>query len=471
VIELSRPQLSFAEGLIQEEVGPLWEDWMRQVDQVLLDPELLSIVYEALARRWPKSRTRGRPGTPADVVLRLLLLKHIRNWSYCVLEREVRANLVYRQFTRVGAQKVPDAKTLGKLATALGPEIIEQIHRRVVAIAHEKQIIRGRRLRMDTTVVETNIHHPTDSSLLGDGVRVLTRTMQRIVKLAGGTGTALRDRTRTVRYRVLEISRASRSRIAQGQERLKACYAKLLHSTARVVGQAKRFAQEIATGIKRADRILKQVRLEVAQAYLERMIPLVQQVMRQARERIFKGNTHVPGKLVSLFEPHTEIIRKGKAAKPTEFGKMVKIQEAERQIVTHYEVYDERPYDSDLLLPGLAVHEDLLGRMPHLITADAAFFSLRNEAGAHSQGVRRVAIPNRSTKSVERKKLEKKRWFRNAQKWRTGCEGRISLLKRRHGLNRCRYKGPDGMKRWVGFGVIADNLINIGRALAPSADG
>ena len=471
MIELSRAQLSFAEGLIQEEVGPLWEDWMRQVDEILLDPGLLSIVYEALARRWPRSRTRGRPGTPADVVLRLLLLKHIRNWSYQALEREVRANLVYRQFTRVGAEKVPDAKTLGKLALALGPEIIEQIHRRVVEIAHERRIIRGRRLRMDTTVVETDIHYPTDSSLLGDGVRVLTRTMQRMVKLAGGTGTVLRDRTRTVRYRVLEISRASRSRIAQGQERLKACYRKLLHSTARVVGQAKRFAHEVATGIKRADRTIKQIRLQAAQAYLEKMIPLVQQVMRQARERIFKGNTHVPGKLVSLFEPHTEIIRKGKAAKPTEFGKMVKIQEAERQIVTHYEVYDERPNDSDLLLPGLAVHEDLLGRVPHLLTADAAFFSHRNEAGAHSQGVRRVAIPNRSTKSADRKKLEKQRWFHNAQKWRTGCEVRISLLKRRHGLNRCRYKGQDGMKRWVGFGVIADNLINIGRALAvPSAE-
>jgi transposase, IS5 family len=150
---------------------------------------------------------------------------------------------------------------------------------------------------------------------------------------------------------------------------------------------------------------------------------------------------------------------------------MVKIQEAEAQIVTHYEVYDERPNDSDLLLPGLAVHANLLGRMPHLVTADAAFFSLRNEAGARSRGVRRVAIPNRSTKSSQRKKLEKKRWFRNAQKWRTGCEGRISLLKRRHGLNRCRYKGQDGMKRWVGLGVIVDILINIGRALAPSADG
>src|SRR5580700_255329 len=213
MIECSRRQLSFAEGLIQEEVGPLWEEWMRQVDEVLRDEELLSIVYEALARRWPKSRTHGRPGTPAEVVLRLLLLKHMRNWSYQVLEREVRANLVYRQFTRVGAEKVPDAKTLGKLAVALGPEIIAKIHARVVAIACEKGIVRGRRLRVDTTVVETDIHYPTDSSLLGDGVRVLTRTMQRITKIAGRAGTKLRDRTRAVGYQVRQIARASRSRM------------------------------------------------------------------------------------------------------------------------------------------------------------------------------------------------------------------------------------------------------------------
>ena len=163
MIELSRPQISFAEALIEEEVGSLWEPWMRQVDQVLLDQELLHIVYDALARRWPNSRTRGRPGTPADVVVRLLLLKHIRNWSYAILEREVRANLVYRQFTRVGARKVPDAKTLGKLGVALGPEIIQKIHQRVVAIAQEKRIVQGRQLRVDTTVVETDIHYPTDS--------------------------------------------------------------------------------------------------------------------------------------------------------------------------------------------------------------------------------------------------------------------------------------------------------------------
>jgi transposase, IS5 family len=471
LIEPTRAQLSLAEGLIEEEVGPLWEEWMREVDQLLADRQLVHIVYEALARRWPNSRTRGRPGTPADVVLRLLLLKHMRNWSYHVLEREVRANLVYRQFTRVGAQKVPDAKTLGKLALALGPEIIEQIHARVVTIACEKRIVRGRRLRVDTTVVETDIHYPTDSSLLGDGVRVLTRTMQRITKIAGRAGTRLRDRTRAVGYQVRQIARASRSRVVQqGQERLKACYRTLLYHTARVVGQAKRFAEELASGRKHARGLVDQIRLEAKRAYLERMIPRVRQVMHQARERLFKGNTHVPGKLVSLFEPHTEVIRKGKASKPTEFGKMVKIQEAEAQIVTHYEVYGERPWDSDLLLPALDVHRQRLGRLPYLVTADAAFFTHRNELDAQARGVKRVAIPNRNTKSVQRKGLEKKRWFRNAQKWRTGCEGRISLLKRRHGLNRCRYKGLPGIERWVGLGVIADNLINIGHALAPSAE-
>lgn len=172
---------------------------------------------------------------------------------------------------------------------------------------------------------------------------------------------------------------------------------------------------------------------------------------------------------MSLFEPHTEVIRKGKAAKPTEFGKMVKIQEAERQIVTHYEVYDQRPSDAELLIPALQVHQRQLGRAPRLVTADAAFFSAKAEAAAHAMGARRVAIPNRSTKSPERKRLEKKRWFRNAQKWRTGSEGRISLLKRRHGLNRCRYQGTQGMQRWVGLGVIGDNLINIGHALAAPA--
>ncbi len=160
-----------------------------------------------------------------------------------------------------------------------------------------------------------------------------------------------------------------------------------------------------------------------------------------------------------------EVIRKGKAGKPTEFGKIVKLQEAENQIVVAYEVYDRRPSNSDLLLAAIETHQATLGCTPHLVAADAGFYSAKNEAAAKAKGVKRVCIPNRSTKSPERKREQKKRWFRNGQKWRTGCEGHISVVKRRHGLHRSQYKGDAGIKRWVGLGVIADNLVNISRVM------
>uniref|UniRef100_UPI0011AE8758 transposase n=1 Tax=Bradyrhizobium algeriense TaxID=634784 RepID=UPI0011AE8758 len=260
-------------------------------------------------------------------------------------------------------------------------------------------------------------------------------------------------------------ARIARAKGPLNHEKLKEGYRKLLSSTSRVVGQAKRFSSEIAEGVKRSRGILKQLALKGLRLQLEAMLPLVRQVMRQTRERIFRGNTRAEGKLLSVFEPSTEIIRKGKAGKPNEFGKMVKLQEAENRIVIDYDVYDQRPSDSELLIPAIETHEAKLGRTPRLVAADAGFYSARNEAAAKARGVKRVCIPNRSTKSAERKREQKKRWFRNGQKWRTGCEGRISVVKRRHGLDRCRYKGSIGMKRWVGLGVVADNLINIGRAM------
>jgi transposase, IS5 family len=200
------------------------------------------------------------------------------------------------------------------------------------------------------------------------------------------------------------------------------------------------------------------------------MMPRVRQVIKQTRARIFRGETRSEGKIVSLFEPSTEIIRKGKAGKPNEFGKMVKLQEAENQIVIDYEVYEQRPNDATLLIPAIETHEAVLGRTPRLVAADAGFYSAKNEAAAKAKGVKRVCIPNRSTNSAARRREQKKRWFRNGQKWRTGCEGRISVVKRRHGLTRCRYKGESGMKRWVGLGVIADNLISMGSAMATQAN-
>jgi transposase, IS5 family len=471
MVELRHHQRLVWEGWFPEQAQGWWEEWMRQADQVLDDDELLEAVYQAQGKRRPKSHCRGRKQTPAEVLLRLAVLKHVRNWSFEETEREVRANVVYRQFTRIGAEKVPDAKTLGRLVQALGPQVVQQVHQRLVAIAQEKKVVRGRKLRLDTTVVEKNIHYPTDSSLLSDGARVLTRTMKKITALTGRAGAKLRNRMRTIGHRAMEIARTSRSKGPQVQKKLKQGYRKLLTVTRKVVNQAKRFRQEIASGVKRAKDHDQKLVLAALRRDLETMLPRVQQVIRQAKARVLAGNVHVAGKLVSVFEPSTEVIRKGKASKPTEFGKMVKVQEAENQIITHYEVFEKRPYDADLLVPAVCKHEEQFGRVPQLVAGDAGFYSADNEAELQKMGVRQISVPNRSTKSPERRRHQKKRFFRRGQKWRTGAEGRISVLKRRHGLNRCRYRGEAGMQRWVGLGVIADNLINIGRFLAVTNSG
>ena len=462
MIATRRLQRSFADGFITEEVTDLWEPWMRHADEALNDDQLLEIIQAELSKRCKKSKTRGRPGTTAEVVLRMLLLKHMRGWSFEGVTREVRANLVYREFTGIGGGKVPDDKTMGRLARQMGPQAIETLHQRMVMIAVERKVVEGRRMRVDTTVVETNIHYPTDSTLLGDGVRVLTRVMKKVAGAAGEAGTKFRDRSRNIKRRILEIAYAARNKNEKGQAKMKVAYGKLLETTSRVVGQAKQFSAAIAGQAKQAGQTV----LRKAKQQLDQMIPRVRQVMKQARARVLEGNTRSANKLLSVFEPDTEVIRKGKASKPTEFGKMVKIQEAENQIVIHCEVFDQRPSDSDLLTPSIEKHKELFNRVPDLATADAGFFSAANEAAAKELGVKRVAVPSRSTKSEKRKTEQKKRWFKKAQKWRTGCEGRISILKRRHGLNRSRYKGTQGMKRWVGLGVMADNMINIGLHLA-----
>jgi transposase, IS5 family len=460
MIKLRHQQPSLWHSGLAEDIEDLWEPWMRLVDRVLEDEQLLDTIYEAQGERYPQSRSRGREQTPAEVVLRLLLLKHIRNWSYDTLEREVRANLVYRAFTRIGDEKVPDAKTLARLGQLIGPEVIEELHKRMVQLAQAYGVTRGRKLRVDTTVVETNIHYPTDSSLLGDGTRVLTRTMKKIELKAGGLKRKVRDRMRSVRKRVLAIALSTRHLGPEGEARRKKQYRELLSLTRKTVNQAQRILEEVKEG-PRPRRIPLRSLVET----LATMTGRVQQVMKQTKLRIFAGVTKQE-KMVSVFEPHTEIIRKGKASKPTEFGKLVKIQESENQIISHFEVFAERPSDRQLMVPAIEVHQRRFGRIPAWVAADAGFHSQQNEKTAGAMGVRRWSVPNQKTKSAERKRLYRQRWFRRGQRWRTGCEGRISALKRRHGMRRCLYRGFHGMQRWVGLSVIADNVIQIGRCLA-----
>jgi IS5 family transposase len=388
----------------------------------------------------------------------------VRNWSYDTLEREVRANLVYRAFTRIGDEKVPDAKTLARLGQAIGPEVIGKLHERLMELARERGVVQGRKMRVDTTVVETNIHYPTDSSLLGDGARVLTRTMKKVEKATGGLKKRIRDRMRSVNKKVIAIALAGRLKGSDGEERRMQRYRELVSLTRKVLHQAEGVLEEMRDLPSR-----RQVRVKPLREILETMGERVRQVIRQTKARVFQGITQYPHKILSIFEPHTEIIRKGKTSKPNEFGNLVKVQEAENQIITHYEVFAERPVDSRLLVPAVEQHQRQFGRPPRMVAADTGFYSLRNERTIQAMGVKRVAVPSLSTKSSERRKLQRTRWFRLGQRWRTGCEGRISVLKRRHGLSRCRYRGFEGMQRWVGLGIIADNIIQIGRCLAARA--
>jgi hypothetical protein len=204
--------------------------------------------------------------------------------------------------------------------------------------------------------------------------------MRRITEIVGAAGTKLRDRSRSVKLRLLEIGRVARAKGPINRDTLKQRYARLLDATSRVAGQAKCFSAEIAQGVKRSTDILQQLALEGLRQDLDETRSRVRQVMKQTRERIFRNNTRSEGKLLSLFEPSTEVIRKGRAGKPNEFGKMVKLQEAENQIITSYEVYARRPYDSDLLIAAIEMHQALLGRTPRLAAAERRIL-FRQERG------------------------------------------------------------------------------------------
>ena len=209
--------------------------------------------------------------------------------------------------------------------------------------------------------------------------------------------------------------------------------------------------------LRQADAVVTRRRGRREGMPLAATIDRVRQVVAQTRARVLRGDTHYPDKVVSLFEPHTEIIRKGKLAKPTEFGRLVKIQEAEAQFITDYEVCASRAAEQTLWAPALDRHIALFGHAPELAVADGGFASRANERAAQDRGVRHVVLPRQAHEARSRR-------ARAALRWRTGSEGRISALKRRHGLRRCRYRGESGMERWIGFGIIANNLLVLGRA-------
>jgi transposase, IS5 family len=443
-----------------------FEPVLARLDQLLDDDGLFQAIRADLLRRWPRTGQTGRPSTPVEVVLRLLIVKRLYGWSYAQTEHFVGDSLILRQFCRLGVARVPDATTLLRWAALIQPATLQTLLDHIITLARILQVTRGRKLRVDSTVVQTTIHHPTDSSLLVDSVRTLGRLIRRarpaVAARLAGVRDAFRTRTRSARRQLQTIHRAARGKGDAAKAAQHGAYRKLCHVARQVVRQAERVHRALPAG---AGATPGRVGTELA-----RVLPLARQVIAQAERRVLHGEA-VPAieKVVSLVEPHTAIITRHKAGRPVEFGRKLWLGEVEGGIIMDVQVLDGAPPDSAQVMPTVDRHRRQFGRPPDLVTGDRGCSTpaVRQEVAA--TGVRRVVLPQTGRPSAASQVCERERWFARGYRWRAGIEGRIGVLQHVYGLDRCPDHGDAGLKRWAYLGVLTANLVTIARTTARRA--
>ncbi|MFN2534085.1 MAG: ISNCY family transposase, partial [Pseudonocardiaceae bacterium] len=371
-----------------------FEPVLARLDQLLDDVGIFAAVRADLARRWPHTVRTGRPSTPVEVVLRLLIVKRLYGWSYAQTEHFVGDSLILRQFCRLGVARVPDDTTLLRWAALVQPATLQALLDHVVALARQMQVTRGRKLRVDSTVVQTAIHHPTDSSLLVDSVRTLGRLIRRarpaVAARLAGVRDVFRTRTRSARRHLQTIHRLARGTGDAAKDGQRTAYGKLCRVTRQVVRQAERVQQAVTAAMGAAPRAPSRVGADLA-----RVVPLARQVIAQAERRVLHGES-VPAaeKVVSLVEPHTAIITRHKAGRPVEFGRKLWLGEVEGGIITEVQVLDGAPPDSPLVIPTMDRHRRQFGRPPDLFTGDRGCSTPAVRQAVAATGVRRVALPH-----------------------------------------------------------------------------
>ena len=435
------------------------EPELAQLDRLLEDDELFRLAKADLSHRYPNSAKLGRHSTPAEVILRMLVVKRLYGWSYEQTERFVSDSIVLRQFCRLYLESAPDGTTLIRWANTIGPKTVASLNDRAVELARSLKVTRGRKLRVDSTVVETNVHHPTDSRLLGDGVRVISRLLRRAKRELGNDASrlgkeAFRTRNRSVRRLTTKLHRIAPRKGEEAAEELKEAYRQLVRITRASLTQAGRVAGALRERANaRSHRLAHK---------LDPFVPLVKQGIDQAVRRVLEGE-QVPAqeKILSLFEPHTMIITRRKVGKPREFGRKVLIDEVDGGIISRYEVLKEAGREHPHLPESIEGHRERFGRAPELLAGDRGLYSKEGEEAAKRAGIRRVALPQSGRLTKKRKEYEEQPWFKRAFAFRAGVEGRISVLRRKYGLERCPYHGEDGMGRWVGWGMVVHNLAKI----------
>ncbi|MHC5717372.1 MAG: ISNCY family transposase [Nostoc sp.] len=432
-----------------------------KIDKILSDEQLFRLFESDLSKRYPKTNKTGRNSTPVEVILRMLALKHLRGLSYEKTISNVNESLVLRQFCRIYFNPLPNKSTLIRWSNQIRQETLSQFNQRLTQIAKQLQITQGKKIRTDGTVVATNIHFPSDNSLLVDGVKVISRLLLQAKKIILRDSKNLnlnmfRNRYRTARRISREIDSLSKTRNQSGRQKRDKAYSKLID----IAKASWKQAQKVKLIIGNTNSLEYQKLVQKFEIFLPRIL----QVIEQTQRRIFNSEK-VPAaeKIVSIFESHTDIICRGKINVDVEFGHKVWLDEVDGGIVSNYRILKGNPHDTQQLIPSLNQHVENFGSSPKVVTTDRGVYSQANENYAQLLGVKEVILPKGGYRSKERITHERKRNFKKARRWHNGVEGRISFLKRCFGLQRCLYKGELGFCRWVGWGIIAHNLTIISR--------
>jgi IS5 family transposase len=439
-----------------------FEPVLARLDALLDDDALFQAVRADLARRRPHTCETGRPSTPVEVILRLLIVRRLYGWSYAEVEHFVNDSLILRQFCRLGLDPAPDHTTLLRWAALIQPATLDQLLDYVVALARQLKVTRGRKLRVDSTVVQTRVHYPTDSSLLLDGVRTLGRLIRRARPLVqdplAGVRDAFRTRTRSARRHLQRIHRLARRKGEAAAQEQRTAYAQLC----RIARQVMRQAARVRTALGVDPTAGRPGRLA---AELDRVRPLLERVIAQAERRVLRGEL-VPAeeKVVSLVEPHTAIITRHKPGRAVEFGRKLWLAEVDGGIITQARVECGAPPDAPEVVPTLERHRQQFGHLPDLLTGDRGCSTGAVRRQVEAAGVRRVALPHTGPPTAASRQRERQRWFQRGYRWRAGIEGRIGVLQRGYGLDRCPHHGSVGLERWVGLGVLTANLVTIAHA-------
>jgi IS5 family transposase len=450
VLRESEPQASLTlwEALLPEEAKRLPAELVA-VDGFLDDERFIAPWRPLFDRRL------GRPSVPVDTLLRLLYLKHRYGLGYESLCREVADSISWRRFCRIGLDRpVPHPTTLVKLVRRAGPETIEQLNTALLAKLTEAKLLRGRKLRVDTTVVESDIDHPTDADLLEKAVRKLGGLVRRVKRRGAAARTRFRDRSRAAGRRLKQISRSLRRRTGQAP-------AEVDRLTAQVAGIARRTLTQAQQVTRNACRALGKRpgdgRLRRLVDQLEETTTLTHRLLAQARQRL-GGDRVIPDRLVSLADPDARPIRKGKPGRPTEFGYTVLLAEEERGFIATHQTRKGNPSDATLLVGAVSQVIAVTGRPPGTVVGDRGFGTAANDQALAAVGVQRVGLARAGTPGKARTAYERTRPFRRWRNWRVGIEARISQLKRGFGLRRTRLRRLGGARTWVGLGIFAYNL-------------